>query len=232
MQFNAAKCAVIHMGHNNPHHTYMLGNTPLGSSSSEKDVGVYIQSNLKNNEQCKKVARTCNNIIGMVRRSFTNKESSLMLQVYKTYILPHLDYAISVWNPWTQKDINILESIQRRFTRMISGMAGLSYEERLTLLELPTLEDRRTKLDVIQAYRIWNEIDTIDHQLFECVKTVHDKNTRHSSKSSFVMRPSKLSVRKHFFTNRVVPIWNALPRDIQEAPTLGVFKSKVNKLFQ
>ena len=188
MQFNAGKCAVLHLGFNNPGHSYKLGDTSLNSSKNEKDVGVIIQSNSKVDLQCRKAANTCNRILGLIRRSFSTKDSSLMLKLYQTYILPHLDYAIAVWNPSARKDKDILEAVQRRFSRMVSGMKGLSYEERLTLLELPTLEERRRRIDLIQAYRIWYEVDQIDHPMFKPTSSSHGISTRQCSKSNFLAK--------------------------------------------
>ena len=63
-----------------------------------------------------------------------------MLLLYKSLVRPHLDYCIQVWRPYLQKDIDILEKVQRRATRMVEGFKGLSHEERLKRLHLTTLE--------------------------------------------------------------------------------------------
>ena len=231
MKFNSTKCAMMHFGRNNQEHEYFLGNSTLNSTKAEKDVGVIVQENLKFDQHCKKVVNKCNQIIGQVWRSFENKEPGIMLDIYHTYILPHIDYGISVWYPHLQRDIDMLESIQRRFTKMITGMNGLTYEERLTVLELPTLEDRRLKLDLIQAYRIWKVIDKIDCQLFTTASSVNTKSTRGSTKLNFLAEKTSLSQRKHFFSNRVVNSWNSLPKHVQTAKNLSSFKSLLRTIL-
>ena len=210
-----------------PQRYYHIDGVELNKTVKEKDVGVIIQSSLKFSEQCKKVALTCNRIIGQVRRSFSNKDPTIMMQIFKSYILPHLDYAVSVRNPYMQKDIAILESIQRRYTRMIKGMTGLSYEERLTVLGLPTLQERRDMIDLTQVYRLRNGIDKINRPLFRPVSECHSFATRSSRKGNIAGQKTSLDLRKNFFTNRVITGWNALPQDVQTSSSLNVFKSKM-----
>ena len=154
-----------------------------------------------------------------------------MLQIYKSYILPHLDYAASVWSPYLQKDIAALESVQRRFTRMIQETRGLAYEERLTVLGLTTLRERRNMIDLTQVYRLRNGIDQINKPLFKAVHETHTRNTRSSSKGDIAGSKTNLELRRQFFTNRVVGPWNSLPQEIKMAPSLGTFKSKLKNHF-
>jgi hypothetical protein len=207
--------------------TYTLGESILKSTKSERDIGVIVQEDAKFGEQCRKSAAKCYSIIGQIRRSFSERDPEFMLSVFNLYVRPHLEYAVPVWNPHLQKHKDILEGVQRRFTRMIDGMDGLSYEERLTILEIPSLEERRIKLDLIQAYKFHYEIDSIDHNIFETVGDAHKQCTRNATKDNFVMNSARLNIRKHFFTNRVVNDWNNLPVDIQRAPSLNVFKSRL-----
>ena len=231
MRFNAKKCAVMHLGKNNPCHQYTLGGHTLETSKQEKDIGVIIQDNGKVDEQCRKVALTCNRIIGQVSRSFSNRSPDLMIRIFKCYILPHIEYGLSVWNPYLQKDVKTLEAIQRRFTRLVSGMQNLSYEERLSKLGLPTLEARRKTKDLIQAYRIWTGIDQIDGMSFTKLSEYHTKSTRASMKDNFVAPKARLNQRKHFFSVRVVQDWNKLPVTLQRATSLQSFKSQLKKII-
>ena len=68
-----------------------------------------------------------------------------MLQLYRTLVRPHLEYGVPFWSPHCQKDVEVLERVQKRFTRMLPGMEGISYEERLEKLGLFSLERRKLR---------------------------------------------------------------------------------------
>ena len=232
MQFNVSKCAVMHIGHNNPRTEYMLAGEKIKTTQMEKDVGVIIQDNLKFDQHCRKIATTCNRIIGQIRRSFTNKSPELMVMLFKTYILPHVDYCASLWNPGCKRDIAVIESIQRRFTRIISGLEKLSYEERLAALDLPKLQERRRRQDLVQAWKIWNDIDKVDGKMFTRVSDHHNISTRHSLGDNFVVNKTRLNIRKNFFSNRIVNDWNLLPDHVQQAKgSVKAFKTKLDKVI-
>ena len=69
---------------------------------------------------------------------------------------PHLELCISVWPPHYQKDKELLETVQHRFTRMVEGFSSLSYAERLQRLGLWTLEERRNRCDLIEVFKMFN----------------------------------------------------------------------------
>ena len=75
---------------------------------------------------------------------------------------PNLDYCVQAWRPYLKKDIDVLERVQRRATRMVEECKGKGYEERLRIMKLTTLETRRVRGDLIQVYKILNQIDNID----------------------------------------------------------------------
>ena len=77
-----------------------------------------------------------------------------MTKLYKVYVRPHLEYAQASWAPWTLADIQALEQVQHRFTRQVSGMGNLPYEERLDRLGLTTLQARRERGDMIESFKI------------------------------------------------------------------------------
>ena len=77
------------------------------------------------------------------------KEKQLIVPLYKTIVRPHLEYCIQAWRPYHKKDIDMLERIQRRATKMIPELRYLSYESRLLRSGLTTLETRRLRGDQI-----------------------------------------------------------------------------------
>ena len=88
-----------------------------------------MNANMKVSEQCRIAASKGNQVIGMIRRNITYKENSLIVPLYKAIVRPHLD-CIQAWSPYLRKDIDTLEKIQRRATKLIPGLRDLTYEER------------------------------------------------------------------------------------------------------
>ena len=74
-----------------------------------------------------------------------------MTRLYKSLVRPHLEYCASAWSPHYVKDRELLERVQRRFSRMVPGLRGLEYEERLGLM---TLEERSNRADLIELFKI------------------------------------------------------------------------------
>ena len=102
-----------------------------------------------------------NREIGIIRNSFKSLDLISLRLLYCSLVRPHLDYAVSVWNPYFKKDINLLEGVQRRATKLTKELKNLPYEERLRKLELTTLEKRRERGDLIQMYKIINGLEEV-----------------------------------------------------------------------
>ena len=144
-----------------------------------------------------------------------------MLQLYKTLVRPHLEYCAQFWSPHYRKDVEAIEKVQRRFTRMLPGLGGMPYEDRLRELGLFSLERRRLRGDLIEVYKMLRGIDRVDSQrLFPRAEMVATRGHR------FKVWGGKYrsDVRGKFFTQRVVSEWNRLPSVVVEANSLGSFK--------
>ena len=104
------------------------------------------------------------------------KSRDVLLRLYKALVRPHLEYCEQFWAPYLRKDVLALEGVQRRFTRMIPGMKGLSYEERLRSLGLYSMEFRRMRGDRIEIYRILRSLDRVDvDRMFPLVEKTRNK---------------------------------------------------------
>jgi len=86
-------------------------------------------------------------ILGLIRRHFKHLDIKSFLILYKTYVTPHLEYCIQLWCPTLVKDIDCLEQIQRRVTKLVHSIKDLSYSELLQKLGLTTLKIRRLRGD-------------------------------------------------------------------------------------
>ena len=142
---NFGKCKCLHTGHRNLNVNYKMRDTVLGTTVKEKDLGVTISADLKVSEQCGIAASNGNQILGLIRRNITYKGKKLIIPLYKAIVRPHLEYCIQAWRPYRKKDIDTLERIQRRATKMIPELRDFSYEERLKECGLTTLETRRLR---------------------------------------------------------------------------------------
>ena len=117
----------------------------LGRTTQEMDLGVTFSADMKVSEHCGIAASKGNQILGLIRRNIMYKEKQLIIPLYKSIVRPHLEYCIQVWRPYRKKDIDKLERIQRRATKMIPQLIDLCYESRLLQCGLTTLETRRLR---------------------------------------------------------------------------------------
>ena len=135
---------------------------------------------------------------------------------------------------YTKKDIKTLETVQRRATKLIPKIRNWSYSERLAVLGLTTLEDRRTRGDLIQLFKIkngfnnvnWVRSPTLCSSLSQSgpVQGIRGHKRRISGQIA-----TRCAQREHFFSNRVVNEWNNLPNKVISASSVNQFKNKYDK---
>jgi hypothetical protein len=226
MLFNVDKCTVMHMGRTNLKNDYSLGGNVLKKIEQEKDLGVMINFNGKQSEQCLIAAKKANTVLGMIKRNISFKSKENMVRLYKALVRPRLEYCIQAWCPYLRKDIELLESVQRRATKQIEGYWNLRYEDRLKRTKLISLEKRRVRGDLIQVFKILKGFDKVDYRdYFE----ISQENRTRGHSLKLVKKRSKSDIRKYFFTQRIIEGWNKLPQYVVDADSINCFKNRLDE---
>ena len=234
LSFNIGKCKVVQYGNVTFDTDYQMMNedgtlVDLQTAESEKDLGIHFTSSLRFDLHISKVVNKANSITGLIKRNFVYMDNEHFLLLYKSLVRPHLDYGNSIYNPITKKNKRILENVQRRATKLVPGLQNNTYEYRLRALNLPTLEYRRQRGDLIILFKIMHKIDDTDLTKF-FVKSTDQHGVRGNSLKLCKPRANK-NPRLHSFSHRVINHWNQLPDGIIQAKDVTDFKTKLDRLW-
>ena len=164
--FNSDKCKHMHIGRQDFWFTYDLDGVPLDYTELEKDIGVFIDNQLNFETHVSKKCKKAKSMFFLIRRTFKFLDIPMFLPLYKAIVRSHLDSCISVWAPYKIEQIKQVERVQRLATKMIPGLKGLSYAQRLTKLKLPTLLYRRIRGDLIETFKILS-VNGVDQNLLK-----------------------------------------------------------------
>jgi hypothetical protein len=158
-------------------------------------------------------------------KCFVSRDTATLLKAFKVYVRPILEYCSSIWSPHFIKDIELIESVQRRFTKRLRGLWNVTYDERLKIAKLDRLEVRRLRLDLIMTFKILFGLTNLNpDQFFQLApSTICTRGHDYKLYMSNVCTDS----RKHFLSSRVLLAWNNLPSDVINFSNLKLFKSSL-----
>ena len=157
----------------------------------------------------------------------TSTAADIDVPIYKATVRPHLEYCVQAWAPYLKKDINALEKVQHRATKMITTLRKLPYEQRLKECNLTTLEERRKRGDMLETHKIMHGLERIPEvTFFARGDTLQRGHTLKIYKERSMREP-----RRNFFSQRVVIPWNALPEKVVCSKSTLQFKIEFDKFW-
>lgn len=203
----------------------------LQETEIERDLGVIISKDLEWRHHVISATNKANRKLGLIKNSFNYLDVTTMKFLYKSMVRPHLEYAAIVWSPSWVKDINRLEDVQRRATK-IEQLKGMTYEERRKILNLPTLAERRRRGDLIEMFKITNLPNYINFveplRYFNSIsRNWHNKRPHREA-----VQTGKARCKHYFLTNRVVDDWNSLTQESINSTNKNLFKNRIDKILK
>ena len=226
MEFNIKKCSVLEFGKSRRiTNDYKLGNDAIKKSKMEKDLGVTICDSMLPDKHINRIVGETYNQLRNIRMAFLYMDEEMVRKLIVSMVRPRLEYAAPVWSPSRKMDIKRLERIQRAATKLAPSLKNKPYEERLERLNLPTLEQRRERGDMIAIFRIMKGIEDLDR---DDLVTWDTRDTRgHGRKIKKVTY--RRNVKKNSFPHRAIEMWNGLSSEVVLSETISQFKIKLDK---
>jgi len=204
-----------------------MGDTFLENIDSVKDLGFEISRDLKPSKLCLSISKKAFSKSGLIYRSFRLRHRDFLVNMFTTFVRPMLEYGTVIWSPYLLKDIDMIENVQRKFTKRISHMFEYSYPDRLRILGMESLEYRRLIFDLEMTYKLMHNHIPLKFDDFFSFAPV----TSTRSNCRRLTLPSRMTVTcENFFSNRVPRVWNSLPDDVVLSPNIRTFRNRLKTL--
>ena len=161
MSFNASKFKSIRFGKgfDDIEQAYTSNeSTKIEDHTSVTDLGVIMSSDLSFSAHLSYVLEKSRKTCGLILRTFQSREKKALLILLKTLVLSQLDYCCSIWSPTEAGKLNQLEAVQKSFTKRISAVSYLNYNERLKFLGLYSIQRRIERYEILYTFKNVNNI--------------------------------------------------------------------------
>ena len=161
-----SKCNILEQGAHPSLAPYSLSNHHIPSTTSVKDLGILVDNKLKNEHSHYRCVSRARPRSSLIYRCFLSRNSANLIRAFKIYVRPIVEYISPVWSPSQVYLINLIESVQRSFTKRLPGFKDLTYFRTLSKLNLKSLEHRRLISDLITCFKIVRGFSSINLHAF------------------------------------------------------------------
>ena len=208
-----------------PSYPYSIDGNILSTVTTFIDLGVTYNNHLEFSIHIDKIVHLASTRAKLIRKCFCTNNHHILMRAFNTFVRPILEYASPIWSPSLKKDINKIESVQRRFTKYLPGMFHKQYTERLCDLHCDLLERRRINADVIFCNKIVKNKISFNSKL-----TLNTNSyTRGHHLKLYKQRYQKTKYMNLYFY-RIVNIWNSLPVNVVYCNSDLSFKHNLSKI--
>jgi len=228
LSISVTKCNILSIGNTGTVDTseYYINDCQLPRVTACRDLGIIVTSDLSPCQHINEIVNKAHQRANHIIRCFVSGQMGTLIRAFIVYVRPILEYNCVVWSPSLKKDIDLIEKVQRRFTKRLHGLKDLPYTERLQRVDLPSLELRRLHLDLTFCYNI-----VFNHMCvnFDDFFTISPSSQTRGHPYKLYKPRCTNSTRCNFFAARVIDVWNHLPPTVSFS-SVSAFKKSIKKV--
>jgi hypothetical protein len=211
MQFHPGKCTTLPVTRRRTTLTYpyQLHGETLETVASTKYLGVTLQKDVSWDRHVDAITAKASKTLGFLRRNLKIASTELREKAYIVFVRPILEYASSVWDPHTERNINKLEAVQRRAARFVLNRYHntSSVSAMIDRLGWPTLQERRKTARLCMFQKIVTDQVQVEHSKLQAAPS----RTRRRQGTPYKQIQCRTDYRRFSFFPRTIKDWNAMP---------------------
>lgn len=224
VSLNLEKCKNMRLGRGRKGcHTYFIGVKELEIVSTHRDLGILIDSSLKTRHHYNIQLGKARKMMHTIKNCFLKINPSSFRVLFNSLLRPILEYCSPSCFPCTRTELNAVDGVLRRITRLCPDCKYLPYRERLKVIGIFDMKVRLMFIDLVATWKLLHKFDGYPRNIMACR---NNRSRRHHSMTIFKQHTGKLSPVTRL-SRRVVNVWNSLPEYVVASTTLTLFKKRL-----
>ena len=215
-----------HVGTASQEENYSLLDSAITSVDEERDLVVVITADFKSSGQCITTEQNAQKILGYIKWVFHNRNKETELALYRALVRPLLEFGAQFWSPVRLLDVECLEKVKARATKLVLSIRHKGYQRRLEDLRLCILEQRRFRGMLIETFEILRCFSGLDPA------SVFELSVNTTWNHGYKVLPPKFNISQQVFPMvRVCNLLNSLPEAVVNEPSVDTFKERLDKIL-